>query len=294
MIKTSMNPTAVMNDVASKIERRLTDVGLMFRLFKRTKSQQSLEIKLENDPDYGLTKKIQDLIGLRVVLYFNDDIQTVRDILSNLYTEKSKDNSIDIMQNDQFKAVRFNIIYFLDEESIKTLNLDNLSNKIDTTFELQIRTIFSEGWHEVEHDLRYKNKKDWNGYDYQSRLLNGVYAALESSEWTMVKIFDELAYNHYKNANWPAMLRQKFRLRFTQDDLSEELTLLFNDRDLAKKFFRLDRNKVIKSLNAKEFNYPLSLNNFVYFTNLLDVYNDAILSMTPKLMIADFNSAVDM
>jgi hypothetical protein len=59
---------------------------------------------------------------------------------------------------------------------------------------------------------------DWEGNEVESRKLNGIYATLETSEWTMIKIFDELAYKHYKK-NWNSMLRQKFRLRLTAQEL---------------------------------------------------------------------------
>lgn len=69
---------------------------------------------------------------------------------------------------------------------------------IDNTYEVQIRTILSEGWHEVEHDLRYKCKEEWNEFKEESRLLNGIYATLESSEWSMLTLFDRLSYSQYK------------------------------------------------------------------------------------------------
>lgn len=282
------NPDATMRIICEKIEQKLSNVGLMYRIFSRVKTPDSLKKKLANDTEYGVSKMLQDLIGIRVVLYFGDDIETVRYILSDCYNEKSKDNSIDITANDQFKAVRYNIIYSLDDDTTKLLHLGDLSAKIDNTFELQIRTVFSEGWHEVEHDLRYKNKPDWTGFDRQSRLLNGVYASLESSEWMMIKIFDELAYSHYKNNNWAAMLRQKFRIRFNQDDISDEIKLILEKDGVAKQFFRLDRNKIISEMNSRDFYYPLNLNNFICFCNLLFIKNQEIKSLTSATMIDDY------
>ena len=58
-------------------------------------------------------KKLQDLIGIRIVLYFNDDIQTVRHIVSSLYEERSSDVSIDEYKNDEFKAVRYKHCLFI-------------------------------------------------------------------------------------------------------------------------------------------------------------------------------------
>ena len=200
----------ITNEIIDKITNALDNLGIMYRVFFRIKENCSLEKKLGNNLNYGKTKKLQDYIGIRIVLYFHDDIKTVRNIVSSLYEESSEDTSIDEFSKEEFKAVRYNIIYKLKQ----SLLIDKDREKIDDTFELQIRTIFSEGWHEVEHDLRYKCKTDWESYDYESRLLNGVYASLETNEWTMLQIFDNLSYKHYKNREWVAMIKQKFRLRF--------------------------------------------------------------------------------
>ena len=260
----------------------------MYRIFSRSKTCSSVEAKIKSNPKYGTLKKIQDLMGIRIVLYFNDDIKTVRSIVSSIYQECSNDVSIDEVGKEEFRAVRYNIIYSLTDKLKKTLNLDENEVKFDETFELQIRTIFSEGWHEIEHDLRYKCKDDWIGFDSESRLLNGVYASLENSEWTMVKIFDELAYNHYKNKQWSSMLRQKLRIKFTHQILRQEISeVLDGDLNLAKKFFRVNRNVLISEMNKKEYYYPVSLNNIVYFMNILYVHDERIYELTPSMMIDD-------
>ncbi len=279
-----------MKEITRLITSKLDDVGLMFRLFSRAKSPESLNKKFESDAEYGSSKKIQDLIGVRVVLYFNDDIDTVRDIISRVFEERSNDVSIDESKKDEFKATRYNIVYSLDQAQTINLNLKDEASKIDNTFELQIRTIFSEGWHEVEHDLRYKCKSDWQGFDNQSRRLNGVYATLETSEWTMIKIFDELAYSHYKNSDWSAMFRQKFRLRFTDDSLSDELLAIFEDKELVKRFFRLDRAKLIMDMSQKGFYYPMKLQNLIFFANTYKIKNELIAELVPDMMIEEMSN----
>lgn len=282
-----INSEGVMKEITGLISSKLDDVGLMYRLFSRAKSAESVQKKLETDPEYGVSKKLQDLIGIRVVLYFNDDIDTVRDIISKIFDERKNDVSIDENKNEEFKATRYNIVYSLDQSNTNSLNLQGEAIRIDNTFELQIRTIFSEGWHEVEHDLRYKCKSDWHGFDNQSRRLNGVYATLETSEWTMIKIFDELAYSHYKNREWSAMFRQKFRLRFTDDILSEELLAIFEDKELVKKFFRLDRSKLIMDMSSKGFYYPMKLQNLIFFANTYKIKNQRIAELVPSIMLED-------
>jgi ppGpp synthetase/RelA/SpoT-type nucleotidyltranferase len=276
-----------MKQITASISSKLSDVGIMFRLFSRAKSQESLKKKLDSDPEYGNGKKLQDLIGVRVVLYFNDDIDTVREIISSSFDERSKDVSIDENRNDEFKATRYNIVYSLDQNYTDNLNLKDESARIDNTFELQIRTIFSEGWHEVEHDLRYKCKSDWQGFDNESRRLNGVYATLETSEWTMIKIFDELAYSHYKNREWSAMFRQKFRLRFIDETLDENLLAIFEDKELVKRFFRLDRSKLIKDMSKKGFYYPMKLQNLIYFANIHKIKDEKVTALIPAMMLEE-------
>ncbi|WP_413494483.1 hypothetical protein [Shewanella baltica] len=285
-IHAPMSSEAVMRDVTARIYSKLSDVGLMFRIFSRTKSEESINKKLESGGEYGINKKIQDIIGIRVILYFNDDIDTVRHIISSEFAERENDVSIDINKSDEFKATRFNIVYGLDENLTKILNINDCKNIIDNTFELQIRTIFSEGWHEVEHDLRYKCKEDWINLDNESRRLNGVYATLETSEWTMIKIFDEISYSHYLNKEWSAMFRQKFRLRFTNDTLPEEIKIIFDsDNLLGKSFFRLDRTKLIIDMNEKGFFFPLSLQNLIFFANITKIKDERINALIPDLMV---------
>ncbi|MFQ2076779.1 hypothetical protein ACK33T_07850 [Aeromonas veronii] len=285
-----INPNAVLKEIMSKIESKLNDVGLMYRIFGRVKDQQSLDSKRSSDSEYGVSKKIQDLIGIRVVSYFNDDIPIVREITSSIFNERTENLSIDKPNKESFKATRYNIIYTLDGDLVETLNLGDEKAYIDDTFELQIRTIFSEGWHEVEHDLRYKCLTDWDGFDPHYRLLNGIYASLENNEWAMIKIFDDLAYGHYKSNNLSKMLRQKFRLRFTSNELSERFLLILQDQDLAKRFFRVDRRKIITEMNKRGYFYPLTLDNILLFSNMLEIKDSRITAETPSMMIEDFGA----
>ncbi|MGX2951708.1 hypothetical protein ACWIUA_12555, partial [Ursidibacter sp. B-7004-1] len=125
----------------------------------------------------------------------------VHKIISKLYKENNKDASIDELTGETFKPIRYNLIYDLPPDTILD-EYNDLKEYIDLTFELQIRTVLSEGWHEVEHDLRYKFKGDWTKFPEEDRKLNGVYASLEIGEWTMLQILHSIAYKHYKDKNW--------------------------------------------------------------------------------------------
>jgi len=287
------SPQSSSNKIEETVIETLDQMGIMFRIFSRVKAQKSLDKKISSNPKYGKTDKIQDLIGIRIVLYFADDTVAIHDILNTKFNERVKDNSIDEINTSTFEPVRYNLVYDIPQEINMHLD-DKYQETVDSTFELQIRTVLSEGWHEVEHDLRYKCKGDWESYPGESRKLNGVYATLETSEWTMIRIFEEISYGHYKSSNWDAMLRQKFRLRIQGDALKDSIKSLFdNNLELAKQFFRIDRIKLIKLLSEENFGYPISLSNLVYFANIFFIKAEEITQITPTPLLDDYNDVAD-
>ena len=283
-------PSLVEKAIVEDITRTLDKIGIMYRIFSRAKDLRSLTRKINSKPKYLEGRsKIQDMIGIRIVLYFPDDIELVHKAMSVTYVERRKDASIDDLDDNTFKPVRYNLVYELPSKSNYDLDFEN-SECVDDTFELQIRTVLSEGWHEVEHDLRYKYQGDWNESATESRKLNGVYASLETNEWTMIRILEDVAYKHYKQKNWEAMLRQKLRLRIQDFELGEEINLLFHeDIELAKKFFRVDREDFISQLYSKGFDYPLTLKNLVWFANTVFIQSEKILANTPPEFVEEFS-----
>ncbi|CAH6977763.1 RelA/SpoT protein [Vibrio chagasii] len=280
----------ISKDIQTEISQALDQMGIMFRIFGRVKNFTSLNKKLSSDEEYGQSKKLQDLIGIRIVLYFPDDVLIVHRAISALYNEREKDQSIDRAKATTFKPVRYNLVYDVPERMNYELT-PSLIEKVDTTFELQLRTVLSEGWHEVEHDLRYKCKKDWLDFPEETRMLNGIYASLETNEWTMIKIFEEIAYGHYKQRNWESMLRQKLRLRLDDKPLSTQIIEIFNaDIDLAKKFFRIDRSNLIVLLYEKRFDYPMNLENLIFFANHQIIKSEKIFAITSQGFLDDLSA----
>jgi ppGpp synthetase/RelA/SpoT-type nucleotidyltranferase len=274
--------------VRSEIEELLLGVGILCRVFGRGKDSNSLNTKIQNNPSkYSIGGKlIQDAIGIRVALYFSEDIDIVKKILCSKYEIDHGSSTIDRPDSDQFAVTRYNLIFKLQEDSINTFARSAGQQPLDKTFEVQIRSILSEGWHEVEHDLRYKSKKSWEAQDDLSRALNGVLATLETSEWSMSRIFDELAYRHYKSKNWIAMLQNKLKMRIPPD-LSDDLLQVFDtNSEVAKNFLRLDRRELLWQLSTLDFNLPISMNNIVYLWNLLGFKDSKILELTPQLLLS--------
>jgi ppGpp synthetase/RelA/SpoT-type nucleotidyltranferase len=267
-------------DLVRSVERCISSLGIMHRIFHREKTKESLSKKLQNSPGkYGEEKKIQDLIGIRIALYFVDDIAVVREALEKRFTYVQIDSQIDEPDSEVFKAVRCNLIFKLPDNFDFSTSLDSEHLElIDNTFEVQIRTILSEGWHEIDHDLRYKCKEDWHGLDRENRAFNGVYATLETSEWTLLKLFEELAYKHYKESNLKAMLNNKFRIRLRSSPLDDSILLYIGDKpELIKRIYRYSRTRMLQCFSARPYAMPLSIANLVFIMNL-DSFNDAAIT----------------
>lgn len=273
-------------DLRQQIEDLLFNVGVLCRVFGRGKSDRSVKSKIDATPGkYSRTGHlIQDAVGIRVALYFPEDIDVVKRLLCERFDHDENSSTIDLPSDSTFSVVRYNLIFRLDEDGAGAFSALARGQPIDTTFEVQIRTVLSEGWHEVEHDLRYKCKNHWDGHQDLSRALNGVMATLETAEWSMTKVFDELAYRHYKDSSWAAMLHTKLKMRLAPV-LSFQLTGILNSTaDLGKKMFRIDRKRIIESLAIMETKIPVNLDNVVCLWNFLVIRDDAITAVTAPFL----------
>jgi putative GTP pyrophosphokinase len=278
-------------DICSKICERLDKVGLLYRIFSRVKDFNSISEKIdrkiaEGKPYSNDGKKIQDILGIRVVTYFYDDVTLVKEILSDIF--KYVGEEIDVVEPTVFKPKRTNIVCAFDDkhketfDEIAIITKNELLQLCDHTFELQLRTILSEGWHEIDHSLRYKSKDEWSKHSEKERLLNGIYANLEVNDLAMKSLFSELAYQHFKEKNWEAMLRNKYRLKFQSTNLKSELRQILNeDPNIAKQILKADRANVINELSKFEISFPINFNNIIYFINLIELKNDKITDLTP-------------
>ena len=283
----------IAENLRSEIEHELSRAGLLFRVFSRVKSQKSIQTKLSLK-NYGAgvhDKKMQDLYGVRVALYFPDDSRLAQRLLKTKYKYEAESSTIDLPSDATFGPTRCNLIFRLPERHSRTSTALRTEPRIDKTFEVQFRTVFSEGWHEIEHDLRYKCKDDWELHKDLNRAMNGFIATLETCDWAIVKLFEDLAWRHYKAKEWLPMLRTKFRLRWQSSDLSEDIQERFsNDNGLAKSIFRVDRQELLSRLVSSKIDLPVTPSNIVFICNHFYVKSDDLAYLAPKPVIDELNN----
>lgn len=256
------------------LTRQISKSGLMFRLFWRVKTIESIRHKMRIKGDSYLQgkSKMQDIIGLRIVVYFPDDVEVLSTYFGCGDVVKE---SIDTPDDSTFRPQRLNITRILPEEYIDDFRNalpQEYADVIDSTYEIQIRTIFSEGWHEVEHDLRYKCKEDWVGYESQSRVLNGVIATLETAEWSMTSLFQSMAHENLIRGNYSSLLRNKMRIRLKSENFSQPVAdYLSLHPDVMRRFVDSDRMVILLTLIIHDRQLPLTYDNVLFLVNRLDL-----------------------
>lgn len=304
-----MNPqiylAPIVNEIREEIEQRLEGLGLFCRIFARGKSLPSIEHKLKlKVNDYKGGKKMQDIIGVRIVLYFADDVDVVYEYmktLPNYYDESNSEKEIEQLDRELslnkigklydklFMPERLNLIFRMNEDTTDRLEMalynSDFKDLIDNTYEVQIRTIFSEGWHEVEHDLRYKCGGDpmWSYCREESRMLNGIYASLEATEISMRRLFDNMAYKNLKHQDWEALMRNKFCIRFEDGDLSEDVRhiLAANEDTLGKAIYKFRRGNLFLLLRSLPRRLPRKMDNIVFLINRAYMKDQSLISLEP-------------
>jgi ppGpp synthetase/RelA/SpoT-type nucleotidyltranferase len=135
----------------SKFEGRVKDVDECVRKFTR-KYRPGLE---ENNTPYEIQHWITDLIGVRVVCLYEDELEKVAQIVRNHFAV------IDV--TDKASAVESTEASF----GYKGLHLDlrlgpaqrglaGLAAHAELPFELQVRTIIQDSWSVLDHKIKYK------------------------------------------------------------------------------------------------------------------------------------------
>lgn len=292
------------NDIVSELIAPLKKSGVFYRVFARGKSVESITRKLNSKREkyQARGEKMQDILGIRIVFYFLEDVvifynhlKTSPDFISESNTESDLQGIHDIellnnLTDKVFMPQRLNLVFRISNDSYcKELEKDLESvltpedaRLIDNTYEVQLRTVLSEGWHEVEHDLRYKSlNEEWWGYcQVESRMLNGIYASLETNERAMEHLFSNIAYKNYKKMDWDAMLRNHFRIRLQLTGLSENIKCLLNQNKLvAKSILRFERSRLFSALQS--ISIPLTLNNVVYLINRIEINDPKVRCLEP-------------
>ena len=115
----------------------------------RVKTEESLAGKLERKGDkYHTLYNVTDLVGVRIITFYTDDVDKVAAIVKGLYVI-DWDNSVDKRKLHQLDSFGYNSLHYICHLPEGPLS--------DIPFELQIRTALQHVWSAIEHDIGYKS-----------------------------------------------------------------------------------------------------------------------------------------
>lgn len=151
--------------------------GIKSRIKTKTSLKDKIIRKLK-DPEiknpYKNLDSITDILGIRIVVFFAEDIHKVIEMLNKeLVEDKEHSNS---------RNYEFDRFGYLSEHQIVEFGYDRLQQTEykkykNIKFEVQIRTVLQDVWAEINHSLEYKSK---NILTYEKkRMLRRLAATLE-------------------------------------------------------------------------------------------------------------------
>ena len=136
---------------AEKIHQSLVktfhEAGLLVAAIEyRVKSEDSLAGKLElKGAKYKTLQDITDIIGLRVITFYIDDVDKVASAVERLF-KVDWDNTVDkrkIHEIDSFGYLSLHYICYMEGRPYR--------------FEIQLRTVLQHAWANMNHDTGYKS-----------------------------------------------------------------------------------------------------------------------------------------
>lgn len=245
----------VKRDIHRELEMKLNDTGIMALVTSRVKDPGRLKEKLLNRNTENIYKSkediysdIVDLIGLRIALYFPNDIARVEELIKSefevgkikFFPEKRRNNDTYANRFEGYSARHYRITYSFEEKQYKA--------------EIQVASLLMHAWAEVEHDLAYKQKKGVVSFDEYEALdeINGLVIAGEISLQRLQRISElrmsaenEVFTNHYQLADYIYKNLEKKNLsKIKLGDIEALYKFLSFEKRLTKKKVDNDLRRV--------------------------------------------------
>jgi putative GTP pyrophosphokinase len=200
----------------------LNKAGIKYHSIEgRAKDVESFKEKITrsgksyNDP----LKQIHDLCGIRVIVYYNDDVEKVKSILKNEFSvnlKESGDRGSELQPNE-FGYLSTHLVLKLTKTRS---SLPEWANHRDHWIEVQIRTVLQHGWAAISHLLQYKREEDVP--DHLKRRLFRIAGLLELADEEFQSIV--VMQQQYIRKITSTISKEKSHIKVDADSLNAYLT----------------------------------------------------------------------
>jgi len=129
-------------------------------------------------------KQTKDLVGIRIVCFFQSDVSRIADLLSQEFNVIRDRNKEEALPPTQFGYRSHHLLLRINRDWGRSPNYRGLEGFV---VEIQIRTVLMHAWAEIEHRLAYKRKEHIPGQF--RRKFSMLSAKLEEAD----EQFEELA-----------------------------------------------------------------------------------------------------
>ncbi|MEC3905750.1 (p)ppGpp synthetase [Tamlana sp. 2201CG12-4] len=176
--------------VKDLLEELINDEGInVHHITCRAKDVEKLDGKLKRKNNkYSNIEEITDLAGIRIITFFEDDVDKIADIIEREY-EVDRKNSIDkrALESEKFGYMSLHYVASLTKQRLRLTENKKFKGK---KFEIQVRSILQHSWAEIEHDIGYKG--EFAIPSFAKRSFSRIAALLEIADIEFIRLRNQL------------------------------------------------------------------------------------------------------